>query len=99
MKTLLLVLMVIMMGVGIGVQNTYVYAGGPEHDYDERYEDIPGAPECWTDGYVDGQDGPYDHNRSEECRDKGDQYHRAFIHGCESVQGNTRDVCESATDS
>ena len=23
-----------------------VFAGGPKWDYDERYADIPGAPEC-----------------------------------------------------
>lgn len=76
----------------------FVYAGGPEWDYDERYEDIPGAPECWHDGYLDGGDNPFDHDRNEECRDKGNQYYRAFIHGCMSVEGNTEDICVSATD-
>jgi hypothetical protein len=54
----------------------------PERDYDERYEDIPGAPECWHDGYTDGQDHPFNHDRNEECKDNGNQYYRAFIHGC-----------------
>jgi hypothetical protein len=26
----------------------HVHAGVPRHDYDERYDDVPGAPECWT---------------------------------------------------
>jgi hypothetical protein len=30
--------------------------------------------------------------------DKGDQYYRAFIHGCKSVEGNTEDIRMSATD-
>jgi len=76
----------------------FVYAGGPEWDYDERFEDIPGAPECWHDGYIDGRDNPFDYDRSEECRDKGNQYYRAFIHGCKSVEGNTEDTCVNTTD-
>jgi hypothetical protein len=28
----------------------------------------------------------------------GDAYYDAFIEGCMSVEGNTRDVCEAATD-
>jgi hypothetical protein len=76
----------------------FVYAGGPERDYDEAYEDIPGANECWYDGYADGQDNPFNHDRNEECKDKGNQYYRAFIHGCKSVEGNTEDTCETATD-
>lgn len=75
-----------------------VYAGGPERDYDERYEDIPGTNECWYDGYADGQDHPFNHDRNEECKDKGNQYYRAFIEGCKSVEGNTEETCEIATD-
>lgn len=77
----------------------FVYAGGgPEWDYDERFEDIPGAPECWHDGYIDRRDNPFDYDRNEECRDKGNQYYRAFIHGCKSVEGNTEGICVSTTD-
>ena len=25
-----------------------VYAGGPRLDWDQRYEDVPGASECWV---------------------------------------------------
>lgn len=81
----------------LGIQN--VNAGGPRMDWDERYEDIPGAPECWIDGWDDGQNGSFDHDRNRECEDKGNQYYRAFIHGCKVVEGNTEEVCENATDS
>jgi len=36
-----------------------VYAGGPRLDYSETYEDVPGAPECWVDGYDAGFAGKY----------------------------------------
>jgi hypothetical protein len=32
-----------------------------------QMEDIPGAPECCFDGYADGQDRPFNHDRNEEC--------------------------------
>ena len=61
-----------------------VYAGGPRHDYDESYEGVPGAAECWTDGFDDGVNDSFDENRDEECKDKGDQYSRGFNAGRES---------------
>jgi hypothetical protein len=76
----------------------YVYAGGPEWDCDDRYDQIPDACNCWHDGYIDGQDHPFDHDRNEECKDKGNQYYEAFIQGCKSVEGNTEEICETATD-
>lgn len=60
-----------------------VNAGGPRLDYDERYEDVPGAPECWVDGYDAGFAGDYDRNRADECKDiPGDQYNRSWPYGC-----------------
>jgi hypothetical protein len=32
-----------------------VYAGGARSDWSDHYDNIPGAPECWQDGYDDGQ--------------------------------------------
>lgn len=80
------------------VLTTPAYAGGAAFDHDEAYEDIPGANECWYDGYEDGQNNPFSQDRNEECEDKGNQYYRAFLHGCESVEGNSKDSCEKATD-
>ena len=37
-----------------------VYAGGPRLDWDQRYEDVPGASECWVDGYDAGFAQKYD---------------------------------------
>jgi hypothetical protein len=48
---------------------TDVYAGGPRHNYDERYEDVPGAPQCWTDGFDDGANNSFDENRDKEFKD------------------------------
>jgi hypothetical protein len=68
----------------IAVVIASAFAGGPRHDYDERYEDVPGAPECWTDGFDDGVNDSFDENRDEECKDKGDLYSRGFKAGTES---------------
>jgi hypothetical protein len=58
----------------IGIQSAY--AGGPRMDWDERYEDIPGATDCWVDGFDNGLENPIDQERNEECVDKGNQYYR-----------------------
>ena len=76
----------------------YAYATGATRDYDEAYEDVPGAPECWYDGYEDGQNNGFNQDRNEECgEDKGDQYYRAFIQGCIDAN-NSKDICERFTD-
>lgn len=61
-----------------------VYAGGPRADYDEAYQDIEGAPECWVDGYDAGFAGVYDRQRANECsKIPGDQYNVSWKWGCE----------------
>jgi hypothetical protein len=60
-----------------------VYASGPRLDYSETYEDVPGAPECWIDGYDAGFAGIYDKDRAQECNDiPGDQYNASWKYGC-----------------
>ena len=44
---------------------------------------------CEADGYEAGRDGPFSQELYETCEE---------VDGCMSVVGNTRDVCESATD-
>lgn len=62
-----------------------VYAGGPRGDYSETYEDVPGAPECWVDGYDAGFAGKYDKDRANECNDiPGDQYNASWDYGCKN---------------
>jgi hypothetical protein len=56
---------------------------------------------CYDAGYDDGQNNPFNRDTYDHCADEdgGDQaYYDGFIDGCMSVEGNTRDVCESATD-
>lgn len=62
-----------------------------EEDYD---------PECYDSGFRDGQDRPFSQGTYDHCGEGNgdDDYYEGFIDGCMSVQGNTRDVCESATD-
>jgi hypothetical protein len=83
-----------------------VYAGGPRHDYPENYEDIPGAPECWSDGFDDGANDSFDEDRDKECADKGDLYSRGFKAGTESCternmerSSNVKSDCENARES
>jgi hypothetical protein len=60
-----------------------VYASGPRLDYDETYENVPGAPECWVDGYDAGFAQKYDQGRADECADiPGDQYNVSWDYGC-----------------
>lgn len=75
-----------------------VYASGPRLDYDERYEDIPGAPECWVDGYDAGFAGKYDKVRADECSDiPGDQYNASWEYGCID-SGLTKTDCDNIKD-
>lgn len=80
-------------------------AGGAREDWSEKYDNIKGAPECWVDGYDDGLDHPFDGDRHTECIfdvEKSDNelccngkpYYEAFIYGCMSVEGNSKEDCE-----
>jgi hypothetical protein len=51
------------------------YASGPEWDCDEGFIDIPGACECWHDGYTASV---FNESRNNECVDKGNQYYAGF---------------------
>lgn len=55
---------------------------------------------CEADGYEAGQDGSFSQELYEQCEEVGgaDAYYDAFIEGCMSVEGNTENVCEQATD-
>jgi hypothetical protein len=50
---------------------------------------------CYERGIIDGEDHPFNQRTYDNC---GDQYYQGFIEGCMSVDGNSRDVCESTTD-
>ncbi len=50
---------------------------------------------CYERGIIDGEDHPFNQRTYDNCRDR---YYQGFIEGCMSVDGNSRDVCESATD-
>jgi hypothetical protein len=63
---------------------------GGDHD-DKR----SGDGNCYKKGVSDGKDNPFNSRTFEKC---GHDYYKGFIKGCTSVEGNTKDVCESATD-
>ena len=51
---------------------------------------------CYEKGFRDGEEHPFNQNTYDDC---GDLYYRGFIEGCISVEGNTMEACELATDS
>ena len=54
-----------------------------------------GEVSCYDRGIIDGKDHPFSQRSYETC---GDDYYKGFLEGCVSVEGNDRDICESATD-
>jgi hypothetical protein len=69
--------------------------------YAQTTEDDSWNDSCRDAGFEDGQNGPFNDATYDHCGDEvnGDKaYLDGFIDGCMSVEGNTRDVCESATD-
>jgi hypothetical protein len=62
-----------------------------DHDDKRSY----GDGNCYKKGVSDGKDNPFNSRTFEKC---GHDYYKGFIKGCTSVEGNTKDVCESATD-
>lgn len=50
---------------------------------------------CFERGVRDGDEHPFIQDTYDEC---GDDYCEGFIKGCMSVEGNDREICESATD-
>jgi hypothetical protein len=75
-----------------------VSAGGPRLDYDETYEDVLGAPECWVDGYDAGFAQKYDADRANECNKiPGDQYNASWKYGCID-SGLTKIDCDQIKD-
>lgn len=92
---LLLILVIITIGVSLFGYVLVAYAGGPRLDYDEAYTDIPGAPECWVDGYDSGFAGKYDKDRAGKCNEiEGDQYNAAWGYGCKYA-GYTEQECSN----
>jgi hypothetical protein len=50
---------------------------------------------CKNDGLYDGENSPFSQELYKMC---GDTYYHFFIEGCMSVEGNTEEECEQATD-
>jgi hypothetical protein len=50
---------------------------------------------CFQAGKDDGRDSQFSQSEFDTC---GSSYEHGFMKGCLSVDGNTRDVCNSAED-
>lgn len=69
----------------------YAQTAEDEEDWNES---------CRDASFEDGRNGPFNDATYDHCGDgaTGDKaYLDGFVDGCMSVEGNTRDVCESAT--
>jgi hypothetical protein len=58
---------------------------------------------CYDVGYEDGRNGPFERDAfTDNCGStknlEDNRYYQGFIDGCMSVEGNTKDICETATD-
>jgi hypothetical protein len=82
----------------ISVNSPTVFATSDEIYSNNDQDDYSG--EYYKSGYNDGQNGPFSQGTYNHCGEgNGDEdYYNGFVDGCMSVEGNTRDVCESATD-
>jgi hypothetical protein len=77
----------------ISLMHQYAFGGGPST-----------IEACYNNGYRQGQDDPFDGGNYDSCERFRDDnngknpYYEGFIDGCKSVEGNTEEICESATD-
>ena len=86
--------------------HTSEFMEGYYDGFDACEDNSGGAGNDWNDscrdaGYEAGQNGPFSEATYDHCGDEAggdDAYYEGFIDGCMSVEGNTKDVCESATD-
>ncbi len=71
-------------------------------------ENIDALVDCTDQGYDDGQNNQFDHNKFRQCEALSESidsnlegekstYYEAFINGCIDA-GNTRETCEDFTD-
>ena len=75
-----------------------VDARGVSTEYDDDNDKFNEPSGCYRARYEDGQSGPFDSEvYDDNCTGEG-RYYDGFIDGCMSVSGNTKDVCEGATD-
>ena len=71
---------------------------GPRLGWDQKYEDVPGATECWIEGYDVGFAQKYDKDRADECNDiPGDQYNASWKYGYID-SGLTKTDCDQIKD-
>jgi hypothetical protein len=75
--------------MGVAFTTTTVYAG-------TKWKDS-----CRDAVSDDGQNEPFSQGTYDHCGEKkgsDNAYYNGFIGGCKPVEGDARDVCESATD-
>jgi len=77
------------------------FARTNEDDSDGGSDNEEWSNSYYNSGYRAGQNGPFSQDTYNHCGDEtggDDAYYDGFINGCMSLEGNTRDVYESATD-
>lgn len=71
--------------------------GSPPGNMSAKKSDdgINNPDRCFQAGKDDGRDSQFSQSEFDTC---GSSYEHGFMKGCLSVDGNTRDVCNSAED-
>ncbi|HEY1248905.1 MAG TPA: hypothetical protein VGE97_07960 [Nitrososphaera sp.] len=75
--------------IGLGLPAGYIGAKKSSDD------GINNPDRCFQAGKDDGRDSQFSQSEFDTC---GSSYEHGFMKGCLSVDGNTRDVCNSAED-
>jgi hypothetical protein len=87
---------VVLLVVAVAIGNFIIPSVYASTEEDE--EGGEGKKVCYDAGYDDGRNRSFDSGKYyDDCTGEG-EYEDGFIDGCMSVQGNTRDVCNSASD-
>jgi hypothetical protein len=84
----------LMISMAITTESDYARAGRPDTSDD-----------CYDLGYSQGQDKPFQFGNFDSCEmfrgeydNEKNPYYEGFLDGYKSIEGNTEEVCESATD-
>lgn len=93
--------MTVLLLVLISVTVPIMMASATEQNNDNSDNNGSSEGGCYNVGYEDGQNGSFSEDAFQDnCGplNSDNRYYQGFIDGCMSVEGNAREVCESATD-
>jgi hypothetical protein len=93
--------MTVLLLVLISVKVPIMMASATEQNNDNSDNNGSSEGGCYNVGYDHGQNGDFNEDSFQDncgTLNSDNRYYQGFIDGCMSVECNTRDVCESATE-